>query len=247
MTSILPYPYSRPATHAARQLYNKPKFLLAPDPSFAPPILSTKSTSIHFMLRPPFAVLSNQELLIVASVEGTWSQVKNDAPGAPPKTFRADNVEFPLPPTLEDILRMEPELSPQSALERASDVVPTSVDQTILVALKKEERKGQEVDNPRKRKVPPPYPSNHPDQIQPAQGVEDGVSRKKTRVVESDAALPANTDYLIDYRERLRPLVKWLTSWLYGILVLPSGLNNLYVPSICLLSTVALNLISQPQ
>lgn len=241
MTSALPHLHSR----AARpQFYNKPKFLLAPDPKYAPPILCTEpSPHVQFMPRPPFSALSNQQFSVITSVEGKWSRAKPDASTTTisPQTFRVDSDIIPLPPTLEDILRMEPELSPRSALQRASDV-PSSVAQALLDSLKDRASKARKSSNPRKRKVQTPFPPHHDDRSDSTRVLEGaaGAPRKRTRKgMRTNATSPATTKVLkaIQHqREEFRPLVEWLASTLFGVIVFPSEIEEtcvfcLWLPS----------------
>ncbi|KAF9468863.1 hypothetical protein BDZ94DRAFT_547600 [Collybia nuda] len=220
MISALPHLHGR----AARpQFYNKPKFLLAPDPKYAPPILSIElNQNAQPWPRSSLSALSNQQFIAEIRVEGKWSCADQDTFN----TLRCPRGGgFPLPPILEDILRMEPELSPRSILRRASDVT-ASVAHEFFNPLKSGHGT---VHNPRKRKVKTPFPPYYNDQRESGRVLVGAVDapRKRVRIGKGPDPTSLSTAPTLKpskrQHEELRPLAGWLTVVLYDMIVLPLG------------------------
>jgi hypothetical protein len=123
--------------------YNRPKFLLAPDAStLVQPWLvfsqdkkdrprrnTTPATMLPARRRATYAhgaVPRQLSLSCTQRIDPTGSCASRPHPPSPLNSSNSPivkrQISFPHPPTLSDILRMEPDLSPTSAVMRASDV-----------------------------------------------------------------------------------------------------------------------------
>ena len=115
-----------------KKYYNRPKFLQAPDPdTLATPTFGVVEETGRIRSWSLLELLNRQD-----TFEGltppdyfyfTW---QDDFPASIPQKhtlsdspFRFVNASiFPLPPTLEDIQRMEPDLSPESMMKRVGTI-----------------------------------------------------------------------------------------------------------------------------
>ncbi|PFH52660.1 hypothetical protein AMATHDRAFT_46201 [Amanita thiersii Skay4041] len=112
-----------------KKYYNRPKFLQAPDPSvLAPPQFDNENDIIQPPLPPIMDLLhvfvdtedlnalvhlNDQQQASGAAYHATWTSFAARSRGC-----SANSLIFPLPPTLEDIERMEPDMSPESVMKR---------------------------------------------------------------------------------------------------------------------------------
>lgn len=278
--STLPMPRLHNRTSGPQIFYSKPKVLITPDAKYAPPVLCTED-----YMRPPLSTMSNRtssnaiverkrsravqnvsataidykpsskpddypvpptlaDILRMEPELSPWSALER-ASDVPPfgVTGRVEgkwtqgtsgskeclkNDYCPLPPTLADIRRMEPEMSPRSALQRASDV-PPSLLRTLLHSLNQPQTV-EKACNSRKRKVQTPFLHHYDDRTQSARVLEGatGASRKRARISTDTSAFPARARVPLAWRQRekYRPLVEWLTGAIYDIVVVPSKMKQ---------------------